>query len=82
MYGYRIFYLSLYFLAFCFFLIYCNSSSSSILNTSIPTSGGLVMSLTSSINNDATSIFLCVPIFFDCVCDGKIITLDVVHIEL
>lgn len=44
-----------------------SSSSSSLLNTSIPTSGGLGgtgISPTSGNNGDATSIFFCVPVFF------------------
>lgn len=41
------------------------TSSSSILNTSIPTSsGGLGVPPLSSSNSDATSIFFCVPVFF------------------
>lgn len=44
-----------------------SSSSSSLLNTSIPTSGGLggtSIPPTSGNNGDATSMFFCVPVFF------------------
>lgn len=65
---YILYYISAYtFVAFWFFQITCSSSSSSLLNTSIPASGGLggtSIPPTSGNNGDATSIFFCVPVFF------------------
>ena len=42
-----------------------SGGSSSVLNTSIPTSGGTIgLGPGSSSTSDAASIFLCLPIFF------------------